>query len=108
MVVGGTRSQEISKEQAQRFLNKVPEENAFLCNDGSKFRDIKELAEGLVKMLDEDFACHANPETNDFCNWVRDMIKDEKLAKDLASANTKVEAARYISNRVTGLIVLAT
>jgi glucose-1-phosphate adenylyltransferase len=96
------------KEQAENFLGKVPEEYAFWCYDGSIFRDMKELAEGLVAMSDEVFAYHANPEKNDFSNWVRDVIKDEKLVDDLAQATSKVQAAGCVAKRVTYLIVQVT
>ena len=97
-----------SKEQAEKFLAKVPEEYVFWCYDGRIFRDMKELAEGLVTMSDEVFAYHANPEKNDFSNWVRDVIKDEKLANDLALATSKVQAAGYVATRLTYLIVQVT
>lgn len=103
-----SKSQEISKEQAQKFLSKVPEENAFWCCDCSIFRDMKEMAESLVKMSDEVFAYHANPEKKHFSNWVRGVIKDEKLADDLAQATSKVQAAGCVATRVTYLIVQVT
>jgi hypothetical protein len=107
-VAKDSKSQEISKEQAQKFLSKVPEENVFWCYDGRIFKDMKELAEGLVKMPDEVFAYHANSEKNDFSNWVRDVIKDEKLADDLAQATNKAQAAGCVATRLTYLIVQVT
>ncbi len=94
------KPQEMSKEQAVKLLSKVPEEHAFWCHDGSIFRDIKELAEGLVTMSDEVFAYHANPEKNDFSNWVRDVIKDEKLARDLMNSSDREQAAKRVAERV--------
>jgi hypothetical protein len=102
------KPQVMSKEQVQKLLSRVPEEYAFWCHDGSVYRDMKELAEGLVKMPDEVFAYHANPEKNDFSNWVRDMIKDDKLADDLALATSQAQAAGCVANRVTYLIVQVT
>jgi hypothetical protein len=80
------------KEQATGLLARVPAEQAFMCHDGKVFADMKELAEGLVAMSDETYAYHANVEKNDFCNWLRDVIKDEQLASDLARATTRLEA----------------
>lgn len=99
---------EISKEQAEKFLGKVPEKYVFWCHDGSVFRDMKELAEGLVKMSDGVFAYHANPEKNDFSNWLRDVIKDAKLADDLAQATSRIQAAGCVATRLTYLIVRVT
>jgi hypothetical protein len=103
-----SKSQEISKEQAQKFLSKIPEENTFRCYDGSLIRDMKDLAEGLVKMPEEVFAYHLHPGRNDFSNWVRDVIKDEKLADDLALATSRAQAASCVANRVTYLILQVT
>ena len=102
------KPQQMLKEQAQKFLSKVSEEHVFWCHDGSTFRDMKELAEGLVTMSDEVFTHHLNPEKNDFSNWVRDVIKDEKLASDLAAATSKAQAAGYVATRLTYLIVQVT
>ena len=88
------------KEQAQKFLSKVPEEYVFLCQDGRVLRDMNELAEALSAMTDETFAYHSNVEKKDFSNWVRDIIGDEKLAKDLEKATNRALAAKQASSRV--------
>lgn len=89
------------KEQAEKLLYKVPEEYVFWCHDGTVFRDLKDLANGLIAMSDETYAYHVTPEINDFSNWVRDVIKDEKLANDLALTSNKVQAAEYVKARMT-------
>jgi len=96
------------EEQTEKLLVKVPEEHAFWCHDGSIFRDMKELAEGLVKMPDEVFAYHANPEKNDFSNWVRNVLEDEILANNLATTSIKAQAAWFVATRLaflTGKVV---
>ena len=79
------------KEQAQKFLSKVSEEYIFLCQDGRVLWDMKELTEALTTMTDETFAYHSNAEKKDFSNWVRDIIGDEKLAKDLEKATSRTK-----------------
>lgn len=91
------------KEQAANLLARVPGEYAFLCHDGKILTDMKELAEGLAAMSDEAFMSHSNPEKNDFSNWVRDVIKDEKLATDLATATTRLEAVGIVTSRLAFL-----
>ena len=88
------------KEQAQKFLSKVSEEYVFLCQDGRVLRDMKELAEALTTMTDETFAYHSNAEKKDFSNWVKDIIGDEKLAKDLEKATSRTQAAKQAGGRV--------
>jgi len=95
------KSQAKLKEMADKFLAKVPAEYVFWCHDGSIFGSMKELAEGLSAMSDETFAYHSNPEKQDFSNWVGDVIKDEKLATELAMAVSRLQAAEYVAARVT-------
>jgi hypothetical protein len=90
----------IPKEQAEKFLSNVPEEYVFRCQDGQILRDMKELAEALTTMTDETFAYHSNVEKKDFSNWVRDIIGDEKLAKDLEKATDRTQAAKQAASRV--------
>ena len=88
------------KEQAQKFLSKVHEEYVFRCQDGRVLRDMKELAHALATMADETFAYHSNVEKKDFSNWVRDIIGDEKLAKDMEKATDRIQAAKQATSRV--------
>ena len=97
------RRQAKLKEYANKFLSKVPAEYVFWCHDGSIFASMKELAEGLVTMSDEAFAYHSNSEKHDFSSWVREVIKDEKLAIELAEAINRSQAAEYVAARVTFL-----
>ena len=89
------------KEQADKVLAKVPEEYVFWCHDGTIFRDMKDLAESLAAMSDDVFAHHVNSEKNDFCKWVRDVIRDEKLANDLAVVTNRTQAAECVAARLT-------
>ena len=92
-----------AKEQTTNLLAKAPAEQAFLCHDGNVFTDMKELAEGLSAMTDETFSYHANQEKNDFSNWLMDVIKDEKLAGDLTTATTRLEAVGFVTSRLAFL-----
>jgi len=91
------------KEQEEKFLFKVPGKDVFRCHDGRTFRDMKELADGLVTISDDIFAYHVNSERNDFSKWVRDVIGDEKLASDLATATNRTQAAGYVTARLAVL-----
>ncbi len=88
------------KEKADKVLAKVPEGYVFYCHDYTIFTDVNELAAGLATMADETFAYHSNLEKQDFSNWVRDVIGDERLANDLARAASKLQAAEYVVARI--------
>jgi len=93
-----TRSS-LTKKQARQFLSQVPEPNVFWCNDGSVFRDIKELKNALAAMSDYTFAYHCNDSKKDFSNWIRDVVGDEKLARNLESASDRHEALKIVEER---------
>jgi H+-transporting ATPase len=97
------KPQEQLGEQTDKLLVKVPEESVFRCHDGRTFRDMEELAEGLGAISDDTFAYHVNSEKNDFSKWVRDVIRDEKLAGDLATATNRIQAAKYVTARLAVL-----
>ena len=89
------------KDEAKKFLADVPEEHVFRCCDGSVFKNLQELKDGLDSMTDESFACHSNAEKKDFSNWVRDVIGDEKLATNLQNAATRAQAAKQIASKIS-------
>jgi hypothetical protein len=64
---------------------------------------MKELAEGLAAISDETFSYHSNAQKNDFSKWVREVIKDEKLASDLSTATTRLEAVGFVTSRLAFL-----
>ena len=90
----------IVKLDVAKLLSKVPEEYIFWCQDGHVFRNMSELGEALASMSDETFTFHSNSEKNDFANWVRDIIGDGKLARDLARSQNRAQAAKKVAERV--------
>ncbi len=94
----------ITKQDAEKRLARVPDEYVFWAHDGAVFHDMQELADGLNKMSDETFVFHSNAEKMDFSNWVRDIIGDDKLARDLAKAKDRIQAAKFVTERMNFLI----
>ena len=92
------------KQEAQRFLARVPEEYVFYCQDGRILKDMKELGEALALMADETFAYHSSTEKKDFSNWLADVIGDKKLAKDLENVLDRNQAARIVTSRIAILM----
>jgi hypothetical protein len=54
-------------------------------------------------MPEETFRYHSNETKTDFSNWVRDVIGDEKLARDLLGCAGAAQAAVSVRKRITWL-----
>jgi hypothetical protein len=93
----------ISMEEANRRLGDVPDEKRFWCQDGKVVKNLKELEEALGGMGDETFHYHAGEGRNDFSNWVRDVVGDNKLANDLSRAKSRIQAGKAVAQRVSFL-----
>ena len=91
------------KERAKRFMADVPAENVFRCVNGHILRNLKELEAELKTISEQDYAYHMNEQKHDFSNWVKDIIKDNSLAKTLLKASTAAQAARDVTARVSDL-----
>jgi len=93
----------ISKEEASRRLGDVPDEKRFWCHDGELVKNIEELEKALNDMSDETFHYHAGEGRNDFSNWARDVVGDNKLANDLSKAKSRMQAGKAVAQRISFL-----
>ena len=80
----------------------VEPQHYFVTKDGRQIKNIKELADVLGKMNDEVFSYHANPQKNDFSNSLKDVIRDEELAKEIAG-RSKTETTKKIASKIERL-----
>jgi hypothetical protein len=93
----------MTKAIAVQWLADVPQEKQFWCIDGRYLKNLSELQAALGDMSQETFRSHSNEAKNDFSNWVRDVISDEKLSLDLLMSQTQSEAAQVVADRVASL-----
>jgi hypothetical protein len=93
----------ISKEEANRRLGDVPDGKHFWCHDGKLIKNLGELEKTLNDVNDETFHYHASEERNDFSNWVRDVVGDNKLANDLSRAKSRIQASKAVAQRISFL-----
>ena len=91
------------KDRAKRFLADVPAENVFRCVNGHILRNLKDLEIELKTISEQDFRYHMNEQKHDFSNWVKDIIKDNSLAKTLLKDTTPAQAAKDVTARVSDL-----
>ncbi len=93
----------ITKTVAKRMLGEVPEDKRFWCCDGRVFRSLPELEAAFNEMSEETFRYHSNEAKSDFSNWVRDVLGDEKLSRDLQKSTSLAQAAKSVASRVNWL-----
>jgi|SRR3989344_383250 len=93
----------ISPAEANRILGKVPEQVSFWLCTNQKLFSLRELSAILMDVGDEVFRYHVNRDKNDFENWIRDVIQDRELAREIARIKTKETLNRKISDRVEQL-----
>ena len=92
----------IKEEAARKMLGDVPQNKQFYCNDGQVINNLAQLAVALAKMSPATFEYHSRGGKTDFSNWLRDVIGDEKLARDLIKAG-QARAVKVVKDRVVWL-----
>jgi hypothetical protein len=93
----------MTKTAAKDRLSDVSDEKRFWCHDGRYLKNLEELEAALEQMTNDTFAYHSSESKTDFSNWVRDVIGDEKLARDLLKATTRAQAAKNVASRIEWL-----
>ena len=93
----------ISMEEASRRLGDVPDGKHFWCHDGKLIKNVGELEKALNDMSDETFHYHSVEGRNDFSNWIRDVVGDNKLANDLSKAKSRIQASKAVAQRISFL-----
>lgn len=91
------------KEKAQKLLAEVAQGCAFRRYNGRVLRSMQELGEALSVMTDETYSYHWNMEKKDLSKWVRGIIGDVQLARDLEKADSQSLAAWEVATRMTYL-----
>ena len=93
----------ISREEAERRLGDVPDDKRFWCHDGTVIKNLRELRKALDDMSDETFEYHLAGGRNDFSKWVREVVGDDKLAKDIGEAKSRMQVSRIVAQRISFL-----
>lgn len=93
----------ITKSVAEKRLGNVSKEKQFWCHDGRYLKNLQELKVALEQMTEETFRYHSNEAKSDFSKWVRDVIGDDELSKDLQKSTTRKQAAKSVADRIIWL-----
>lgn len=89
--------------EARRMLGKTsPTDGFWLCTN-ENLRSLNELSEALEKADNDVFRYHVTRDRNDFEAWIREIVKDKELAREIARVKTKETLIRKIEERVEEL-----
>ena len=66
----------------------APSGQEFWVNRGPVLRNLKDLANYLEVIDVQRYKFHTKNSSNDFANWVKHILKDEKTAQAIAKAKT--------------------
>lgn len=70
-------------------IQNVPRGKEFIFSDGTKIHNVKELADMLSTINDDVFHQYVNELKNDFCNWIINVVEDQKLAELIAEVKSR-------------------
>jgi len=93
----------IKQKEARKILGKIPQHVGFWLCTNRMIYSLRELEKSLNSVDDEIFRYHVNRDKNDFERWIRDIIKDKELAREIARIKTKETLVRKISERIKEL-----
>lgn len=90
----------ITKEIAEKLLGPVAHDKAFYVHDDGHINSLLEFESVLGEMQEETFRYHSNDGKNDFSVWVREVVGDEKLSRDLQKSQSREGALKAVVSRV--------
>ena len=77
------------KTEKKNILKNANSDHYFFVNDGTVLKNVLELSRQLDNMADDIFRHHVNEIKNDFSSWIKNVFKQEKLAKELLKTTDK-------------------
>lgn len=86
--------------EARRILSRVAPKDAFWLCTNENLRNLKGLLNSLDEVDDDVFRYHVTRDRNDFEVWIRDILKDKELAREIARVKTKETLIRKINERL--------
>ena len=93
----------VTTSVAMQRLGDVAEDKQFCCHNGQVFKNLHDMETAFSEMDDDTYRYHASETGNDFSNWVRDVIGDEKLSRDLQNSTTLAQAGKAVASRIAWL-----
>ena len=93
----------VSLSKNKEKIVNASDEACFWVLDGRVLRNLNDLAVALDEMSEETYSHHVNSEKNDFSVWVKEILKEPKVAVSLKKSKDKKGAVKVIKNKLKKL-----
>ncbi len=94
---------QVQYAEARRILGKTSLTDGFWLCTNENLRSLNELSEALENADNDVFRYHITRDRNDFEVWIREVMKDKELAREIARVKTKETLIRKILERTEEL-----
>jgi hypothetical protein len=81
----------------------ISPEQYFYVSDGSVLKSLNDFVLKMKNISSDSFAHHVNAEKNDFANWIREVLKDGKLALSVSKAKSPTDVLSAIQKRLSSI-----
>ncbi len=88
-----------SSTTVQVFSKETSPDKHFILKTGERVASLRELMNKLDSMSDEVFRAHVTENKNDFANWIRDVLDQEKLAEEIRTKKAKEELLALLQDQ---------
>lgn len=79
-------------------LMEAPSGQRFFIFEGPSLKSLQDLNYYLTTMTDRQINHHISEERNDFASWVRDVLKQNKLASDFEKTRSREEMLKVLNS----------
>ena len=90
----------MTKADKEHALHHVEGNQAFFMSNGRVVSSLQQLGNELADMHEAVYRYHVNDNNNDFANWIKDVLWDEKLAADVLKCKNPAAASKKIAARI--------
>jgi len=93
----------VKPSEAKQLLRAVSGTKSFWLCTNQEVRSLRGLSKVLSNLTLDVFRYHVNRDKNDFEVWIREVVQDRTLAREIARIKTKETLKRKITERVEQL-----
>lgn len=90
----------MDNQEASKLLRNVDENRKFFLVNGKTARNQRELLRCILALKATEFKHHVYANHNDFSNWLKDVVGDDVLAKDIFAVTSKDKSVALMRARV--------